>query len=150
MAGEDDDKGATAAPVAMPYARLPLFSGEEDRHTSFEIWRFEVESLVAEKKSSAEIVTAIRRSLQGRASQTLRTLGVGATLVQILDKFKAVYGSTLSAQTVLSNFYQLKQREGEGAGAFAQRLENTLTQAVELGKVKTKHTHSSYRLSKSE
>ena len=63
MAGEDDDKGATAAPVSMPYARLPIFSGEEDRHTSFEIWRFEVESLGAEKKSSAEIVTAIRLRL---------------------------------------------------------------------------------------
>ena len=135
---EDDDTKAqsSSSHSYQPLPKLPIFSGE-DRHTSFENWDFEIQCLEAEGTNKVKIIAAIRRSLQGQAILTLRTLGIANVkdLQKIREKFKAVYGSTLSSQTVMSNFFQIKQKDGETAGSFAMRLENCLAQAVELKRV---------------
>ena len=120
---------------AMSFPRLPQFSGEA-KDANFAIWKYEVQCLINEKRSDTEIKTAIRRSLRGRASRTLLTLGEDASSADILNKFKSVFGSTQTAQTVLSTFYTLRQKDGEDAGTFAGRLEDVITQAVDLGRVK--------------
>ncbi|RUS68980.1 hypothetical protein EGW08_023257 [Elysia chlorotica] len=115
--------------------RLPLFSGES-KDTAFDLWRYEVECLRAEGKREADIRMAIRRSLKGQASRTLMTLGVGASVDDILRKFQSVFGPTETAQNILSRFYGLKQGQAEDAGSFAARLEDVILQAVQLGRVR--------------
>lgn len=133
---DEEKQGATAADFYQPPPKLPIFSGEQ-KHASFENWEFEIRCMQKEKIPTSKIIAAIRRSLQGQAILTLRSIGINNIndLETILLKFKSVYGSTISAQTVLSNFFQIKQNEGETAGNFAMRLENCLTQAIELGRV---------------
>ena len=114
--------------------RLPVFSGDA-KYTSFDLWQFEVQCLQAEKRPEKDIKLAIRRSLKGQASRTLMSLGIEASVEDILSKFKSVFGPTESINTVLSTFYGLKQKDGEDAGSFANRLVDCLYQATQLGRV---------------
>ena len=140
---DKDDTEVKGAMGGMGYShvlpRLPPFSGD-DKDTQFDLWHYEVQCLEAEKRPEADIKLAIRRSLKGQAQRTLLALGIEASLSEILDKFKTVYGPSQSIQTVLSTFYSLRQKEGEDAGAFANRLEDCLHQAVQLGRVKRSST----------
>lgn len=131
MAEEGEEKGYRY-PQVLP--RLPPFSGDA-KDTTFNLWHFEVQCMLEEKRAEADIKLAIRRSLKGQASRTLMSLGTTASVSDILKKFKTVFGSTESSQTVLSTFYSLRQKEGEDAGTFASRLEDCLYQAVQLGRV---------------
>ena len=68
------------------------------------------------------------------------SLGVGASVEEILTKFQSVFGPNETAQTILSRFFGLKQAETESAGAFAAHLEDkvledTMLHAVQLGAV---------------
>ena len=114
--------------------RLPLFSGE-GKDSPCEVWRFEGECLVAEKRREADVRLAIRRSIKGQASLSLLSLGVDATVEQILNKFDSCFAPTETSQTVLSTFYSLRQKEGESAGSFAMRLENCILHAISLKRV---------------
>ena len=88
--GETDTRVHTTLP------RLPLFSGET-KDATFDLWKYEVECLRAEGKREADVRLAIRRSLKGQASRTLMTLGVGASVDDILLKFQSVFGLTETA-----------------------------------------------------
>ena len=114
--------------------RLPVFSGDE-KDTPFELWQFEIQCLQGEGRDEMDVRAAIRRSLKGKASRTLMTLGVNASVSMILDKFSSVFGPTETAQTVLSRFYSLRQKECEDAGSFAARLEDCIRQASSLGRI---------------
>lgn len=124
--------------------RLPVFSGDP-KDTNFDLWEYEVMCLRSEGVREADIRLAIRRSLKGQASRTLLTLGVGASVDDVLQKFKAVFGPTETAQNVLSMFYSLKQGVAEDAGSFAARLEDVILQAVQLGRVDRKDVDTMLR-----
>ena len=128
-----DHKGPIERLSHIP-PRLPPFSGD-DKDTQFDLWHYEVQCLQAENRPEADIKQAIRRSLKGQAQLTLMSLGIDASVQSIIDKFKTVFGPTLSIQTVLSNFYSMRQKEGEDSGSFANRLEDCLRQAIQLGRV---------------
>ena len=115
--------------------RLSLFSGET-KDAAFDLWKYEVECLRAEGKREADVRLAIRRSLKGQASRTLMTLGVGASVDDILLKFQSVFDPMETAQNILSRFYSLQQGPTEDTGAFAARLEDAILQAVQLGRVR--------------
>ena len=129
------DVGASAdAPADYRVTtRLPDFSGEA-KHTSFEIYKYEIMCLIQEGVKETNIRAAIRRSVRGQAQKTLLILGTDAKVSDILKKFETTFGPTLSAQTVLANLYTMKQREGEDAGSFGARLEDTVQQAITLGR----------------
>ena len=130
----EDSKAEVGRKWSQTPPRLPTFSGEE-KDSPFDLWHYEVQCLEAEERAEADIRLAIRRSLKGQASRTLMSLGIGASVDEILTKFKAVFGPTVSGQTIMSTFYSLKQREGEDAGTFANRLEDCLYQVIQCGKV---------------
>ena len=135
---EGDSKSSVGSfPHVLP--RLPVFSGD-DKDCQFDLWHFEVQCLEAEKRPEADIKLAIRRSLKGQAQRTLLALGIDAKLSEILTKFKTVFGPSHSIQTVLSTFYSLRQKEGEDAGSFSNRLQDCLHQAVQLGRVQRSST----------
>ena len=113
--------------------RLPTFSGEGEMN--FDQWQFEVDCLVKEKWPEDELKLLIRRSLKGKASRTLMNLGVNASVEEIITKFKNVFGTILTASSVMAQLYSLRQNPGEDAGVFASRLEDCAHQAVKLGRV---------------
>ena len=134
MADEDRDKEEVMSRHMHALPRLPIFSGDA-KDTSYDLWSFEVKCLQSEGRAEADIKLAIRRSLKGQASRSLMSLGTAASVQDILAKFSATFGPTESISTVLSTFYSLRQREGEDAGSFANRLEDCLYQAQQLGRV---------------
>ncbi|GFR73006.1 modulator of apoptosis 1-like [Elysia marginata] len=122
------------------FPRLPIFSGE-DKDTDFDVWHFNVQCLIQEQRSEAGIKLAIRRSLKGQAPRSLISLGVEATVPQILSKFEALFSETVIAQTVLSQFYSIRQSPNEDAEAFALRLQNCIQKAVTLKRVRPEGTN---------
>ena len=115
--------------------RLPVFTGEE-KDVPFEQWEFEVLCLIKEEWREEEVKLLIRRSLKGQASRTLMNLGTEATVTQILNKFRSVFGPVLSTSSVMAQFYSLRQSDTEDVGSFSARLENCAHQALQLGRVK--------------
>lgn len=131
----EEEEESTYAPHVLP--RLPIFSGE-DKNTPFDVWEYQVKCLESDGHPDRDIRLSIRRSMQGKAHRTLMSLGTKPTIVEILDKFRAVYGPTETASTILSSFYSMKQKEGEEAGSFAMRLEVCIEQAINVGRVAQK------------
>ena len=88
--------------------------------------------MLIEKTHKPKVIAqAIRRSLKGETSNLVRRLGIGATIPEILDKFKSVYGEVDSKEHLLAKFYSSKQEENESVTKWSCRLEDTLASAVE-------------------
>ena len=139
MTEDSTEKKTDSKFTSYVLPRLPPFSGD-DKDCQFDLWHYEVQCLEQENHPESDIKLAIRRSLRGQAQRTLMSLGINASLKTILEKFKIVFGPTQAAQTVMSTFYSLRQREGEDAGSFANRLRNCLHEAVQLGRVEITST----------
>ena len=131
---EEDKEIKNKFPVTKVLPRLPVFSGD-GKDSDYEQWAYEVHCLVNEKWPEDELKLLIRRSLKGQASRTLMNLGTEATVPQILAKFKAAFGPVLSMNTVMAQFYSLKQGQSEDARGYASRLEDCAHQAVTLGRI---------------
>ncbi|GFS20472.1 modulator of apoptosis 1-like [Elysia marginata] len=113
------------------FPRLPIFSGE-DKDTDFDVWHFDLQCLIQEQRSEADIKLAAR---------SLISLGVEATVPQILSTFEALFSETVTAQTVLRQFYSIRQGTNEDAGTFALRLQNCIQKAVTLKRVRPEETN---------
>lgn len=144
MTGKDTDLTDLQDRNVHMLPRLPVFSGDA-KDTPFDLWHFEVECLQAEKHSEGDIKLAIRRSLRGQASRSLMSLGIKASVSEILEKFRTIFGPSESTSSVLSTFYSLRQKEGEDAGAFSNRLIDCLHQATQLGRVAPEDTPTMLR-----
>ena len=124
--------------------RLPVFSGDA-KDVPYEQWQFEVQCLQRERWSEEDLKLLIRRSVKGQAASTLVNLGIDASVAQVLAKFENVFGSGVAASTVMAKFFSLKQAEGETAGVFARRIEETAHLAVKLGRIKPGELDSSLK-----
>jgi len=107
--------------------KLPNFSGDSTSkcQTVYRVWEFEVlnlKNLFGER----EIKRAIHRSVIGTAAQVLMRLGTEASLEQILEKFKLVFGSVVTNEQLLSTFYTAEQKPSESVAEWACRLEDLL------------------------
>lgn len=113
--------------------RISIFYGDNVKgEATYAQWVYEVKCLLIEKTHKPEVIAqAIRRSLRGEASNLVRRLGIGATIPEILDKFKSVYGEVDSKEHLLAKFYSSKQEENESVTKWSCRLEDTLASAVE-------------------
>ena len=69
--------------------KLPYFSGSQEKKddASFELWAFEIRSLIQEgTHSPAALAQAVRRNLRGTASHVLLHLGQGVSVHDILQR----------------------------------------------------------------
>lgn len=106
---------------------LPKFSGGKDKNeTSFRLWSFEVNNLLA-THGEQTVSRAIHRSVRGAAAEVLMHLGTGATVQQILRKYEQVFGSVVSKEKLLSEFYTAHQKATESIAEWACRLEDLLS-----------------------
>ena len=106
--------------------KLPKFSGADGKNEpSFRVWRFEIDNL-SELYSEREVNRVIHQSVTGDAAETLMRLGRTATVTQILNKFDHVFGSVVSDEKLLANFYTAQQKPAESIAEWSCRLEDIL------------------------
>lgn len=108
--------------------RVVTFSGDEQKDARFDIWKYEVLSMVKEKTYSLSVISnAARKSLRGEAARVVMRLGEDASLDDIIVKLTAVYGTVESSECLLADFYSACQKEGESVANWACRLEDLLS-----------------------
>ncbi|KAL5007503.1 hypothetical protein ScPMuIL_016309 [Solemya velum] len=130
--------------------RVSVFNGEKPvgkNDTGFDMWRYEVKCLLAEKVHSRDsIFQAVRRSLRGEAGRIAMRLGPTADLNDLLHKLDSVYGTVELKESLLANFYSARQREDEDVSAWSCRLEDILVQAIQEGEVDHKKADEMLRV----
>ena len=109
--------------------KLGLFSGEGHKNeASYPQWRSEVESVVKTGiYQEAMVITNIRRSLRGRATDVLLAMGSDVNVRQILDKFDVRFGDIFPTDVTLEQFFTARQLPNESMSAWGCRLEDLLS-----------------------
>lgn len=125
-------EGSTIQVVTQP-PQLAKFSGDiKGDQVSFDLWRYEVRSLLKENLHKPEAIhQAVRRSLRGEASRVAMRLGSDASLESLLEKLEAIYGTIEFGEDILAQFYSAAQKENENVVSWGFRLENILDKAIE-------------------
>jgi hypothetical protein len=113
--------------------QIVKFSGDsKGDQASFDLWRYEVQSLKKEQLHKPEtIYQAVRRSLRGEASRVAMRLGSEASLDALLKKLEGIYGTIDFGEDILAQFYSASQKDGESVVTWGFRLENILDKAIE-------------------
>lgn len=107
--------------------KLPKFSGSQalKSEPSFRVWQFDVEDL-KRNHGENEVRRAIHESVTGMAAEILTRLGQEATVNQILSKFQNIFGTVVSDQKLLADFYTAQQKSNESIAEWSCRLEEYL------------------------
>lgn len=107
--------------------KLPKFSGSSGKNEpSFRVWRFEIDNL-EELYSEREVIRIVHQSVTGVAAETLMRLGKEASLTQIKDKFDHVFGTVVSDEKLLADFYTAQQKSSESVAEWSCRLEDIIS-----------------------
>jgi hypothetical protein len=117
--------------------RVPIFSGStptKSDHVPFEVWYHELQCLLKQKKYSTQtILNAARLSLRGEASKVAVRLGTEATVEQLIEKIRHLYGSVDSGEELLAKFYSANQTKDETVVQWSCRLEDLMAAALQAG-----------------
>lgn len=141
---QEDDPPATnpldkmKLEVTVPrMPRLPIFGGtdaKKDSEASYDVWRYEVTSLLEEKHhDETSILEAVRRSLKGEAARAAMRIRPKPSLTTLLVKFDSLYGTVKGSDIIMADFYNAKQGEDEDVSAWSCRVEDLVAKAVESG-----------------
>ena len=91
----------------------------------FEQWYHGISN--ASRNFNEQLVrAAITKSCIGDAADAICWFPPGATLDGILEKFKWLYGSVESSDTLMQEFYRITQRKSEKVQTFVLHLERAL------------------------
>ena len=109
---------------SMRVPQLPPFSGENQKgDVSFEAWTYELLCCISDAiYPNALILQAVRRSLRGRARETLLTVDSTATPSDILSKSDDIYGIVSSRQNLLQQFYLETQQADDSVADYSIRI----------------------------
>ena len=119
--------GAIGQPILNKILGIPQFSGTEREKdiVQFEQWYHAISD--AHKNFNEQLVrAAITKSYVGGAADAMCCLPPGATLDDILENFKSLYGSVESSDTLMQEFYCIAQGKSEKVQTFALHLECAL------------------------
>ena len=116
----------------VPPPRLTSFSGgKQSNEIAYETWKYEVLNLLREPlHTKQEVESAVRKSLRGGASDTVRRLGLDVSINDILCKLDGVYGVVENTEDLLKQFYSASQTLDESVSAWGCRLEDLLDRAI--------------------
>ena len=106
---------AVTQTIVSQNPRISSFSGiVKGDQVSYEVWKYEVNSLKEEAIHSIETITiAARKSLRGEAAKVAMRLGVQASLDDLLMKLDGLYGIVEPSESLLAQFYAAKQHDDE-------------------------------------
>ena len=115
---------AIGQPLLNIIPGIPQFLGmEREKDTVwFEQWYHAI-SETCRNFSKPLVRAAITKSCVGNAADTMCCLPPGATLDDILEKFKWLYGSVESSDTLMQEFYRIAQGKSEKVQTFVLHLE---------------------------
>ena len=71
---------------------------------------------------------SIMRSLKGAAADMACYMGPTAGVSEILEKLSVIFGTVISFDILIQNFYKILQGGNEKVPSFTTRLEGTLNQ----------------------
>ena len=114
--------------------KLPIFSGEKKKDSSFARWQFQVKVLKRVYDEDT-ILDSIHQSLKSPAADVLVNMGEILSVDAILGKFRTRYGSVLSIDALREKLYSLKQ-DGEEITKWAFNIEEVVYLLEEKGGVK--------------
>ena len=137
MNGGPSVQGVSVTSFFNKMPRLPQFSGtEREKDTvSFEQWLYSISD--ARKTFNEQLVrAAINKSCVGDAADAICCLPARATLDDIIEKFKWLYGAIEYFNTLMQEFYQIGQGKSERVQTFVLQLEGTLKA------IKQQHPHA--------
>ena len=119
--------GASGAIIQNKIPGIPCFPSTEREKdiVQFEQWYHATSN--ARRNFDEQLVrAAITESCVGDAADTISCLLPGATLGDILEKFKWLYGSVESFDTLMQEFYRIMQGKSEKVQTFDLCLERAL------------------------
>ena len=119
--------GAIGQPILNKILGIPHFSGTEREKDTvwFEQWYHAISD--ACKNFNEQLVrAAITKSCVRDAADAMCCLPLGATLDDILEKFKWLYGSVESSDILMQEFYCIAQGKSEKVQTFVLHLERAL------------------------
>ena len=106
--------------------KLHPFSGEQLREdVPYEQWEYEVKKAL-QSHTEKSVYEAMVQCLKGPTLEGVRSLGENASVTDILNYLKGLFQGAAPFDTLLQNFFQLKQGESERVAKFAVRLESHL------------------------
>ena len=123
---------STTSSSSLPHytPKLSTFFGEQGKgEATYDLWRYEVDSLRKSTFAPHIIDLIIRRSLRGDAAKVAMRLGPEATLDQLLNKLEGNYGLSIQHDRLMEEFYSAKQQANEDVTTWANRLEDLLYKA---------------------
>lgn len=133
---KQDPKAKVPSVAVLPQLpRIVLFSGEpKGDHASFDLWKYEVKSLLKEQMYPTEaIYQAARKSLRGEASRVAMRLGPSGNISSLLEKLENIFGTVELTENLLAQFYSAAQGDDEDVASWGCRLEDILTKAIDQG-----------------
>ena len=112
-----------------------LFSGSNSKNeTTYDLWRYEVRSLMSNKLYEPDSIDyAVRRSLKREAGRVVMHLGPTASIPEIPYKLDSIYGDVEKKVDLLGDFFNARQREDENVTSWSCRLEDMIGKAVTRG-----------------
>ena len=129
--------GASGTTFLNKMPGIPCFSGtkRENETVRFEQW---LHSITDTRKSfnNQWVRAAINKSSLGDGADAICCLLPGATLDDIIEKFKWLYGSVESFDTLMQGFYQIVKGKSERVQTFVLHLEWALKV------IKQQHPHA--------
>ena len=119
----------TSITLSQP-PKLPLFSGDKQLDTTFDVWKYHYNCLLNDKSvSSGVLLKAVQQSLRGKAATAAICLGPDCNVAQLVSKLGDMFGSVDRGQSLFSIFYSAHQKENEDVTSWACRLEEILNRA---------------------
>ena len=94
---------------------------------SFKQWYHEVQGIKDHYPESV-VWESIVRSLKGVVADMAQYMGTTASVAHILQKLSIIFGTMVSFNILMKNFYKVTQGKHEKVPSFATRLEGTLIQ----------------------
>ena len=127
MNGDPSVQGVSGPTFVNKMPELPKFSGMERKKDTvkFEQWLHSVSD--ARKTFNEQLVRAVINKLcVGDAADAICCLPPRATLEDIIEKFKWLYGSVDSFDTLMQEIYQIVQGKSKRVQTFVLQLEGVL------------------------
>lgn len=127
--------------------RISPFSGNSKPsggEVSFKQWKFEV-TQASTSFAPDSVYQGIIKSVRGMAADVLRLLGDRPTVDAILQRFDSVFGSVLSSEQLLEQFYRATQKKDESIPEWACRLEDLSSRICESDPATFTTVHNTLR-----
>ena len=117
--------GVSGTTILNKIPGIPHLSGSETKTLKFEQWLHAISD--ARKNFNEQLVrAAINKSCVGDAADALCCLPPRATLDDIIEKCKWLYGSVESFDTLMQELYRIVQGKSEEVQTFVLHLERAL------------------------